>query len=67
MKNTNPILIFRELSGDESTSNYYNYSISSGLHSVVSNPNNGNLANSLFSNTMITKTREAADTVEYSE
>ncbi|GAA4090731.1 hypothetical protein [Mucilaginibacter panaciglaebae] len=64
MENTNPILLFRELSGDESTSNYYSYDISVGMHN---SGNDANSANLLFSNTMITKTREAADTVEHSE
>jgi hypothetical protein len=66
MKNTNPILLFRNVVFEypESKSAIYNYA--SGLHNRTPGNDSGDIRPE-FTNSMQTKTREAIDTVENSE
>lgn len=66
-KNTNPILIFRQVSLETNKFVRYHYNIAGGFHTAISPADIEKSSNNYYSNTMITKTREAADTVEYSE
>lgn len=63
MKNTDPILIFRDRSLEYDQSSTLTYNLFTGLH----NNNESGYMSSEFTNSMQTKSREAIDTVENSE
>jgi hypothetical protein len=63
MKSNNPILFFRNMDAESEEAMSLTYNIHTGLHGS-SDPDHQQL---VFTNSMQTKSREAIDTIEYSE
>jgi hypothetical protein len=59
MKSNNPILLFRNLDAENEDAMDLTYNLHTGLH--------GSAVSDFFTNSMQTKSREAIDTIEYSE
>jgi hypothetical protein len=67
MQKTDPILNFRCASSQQDLNVPVIYSIITGLHQPVTNPSNIGILDNFYTNSLITRSREATDATEYSE